>query len=116
MDAAGVTSKPMKMLLTTALVSVAAIASSLAAVPVASAVTAVQLSSGMPHTCALTSSAAAICWGYDRFGEAHVPKNLGQAIDINTRNDHTCAVSKAGKVRCWGRNISGVLGVPPAIH
>ena len=87
----------------------------------------VAISAGANHTCGVTRSGTALCWGLNMTGE------LGQAIVANecggfpcsrrpvrvettTRFDsisagfgHTCALS-GGTAFCWGRNDRGQLG------
>jgi alpha-tubulin suppressor-like RCC1 family protein len=82
------------------------------------------ISAGYIHTCALTTSGGAKCWGNDALGElgdgthaeAHSPVSVsgfssgGAAISAGRGIAHTCAVTTAGRARCWGDNDSGQLG------
>ncbi len=78
------------------------------------------------HTCALATTGAAYCWGWNSSGElglgssADVVMTTPQAVvgggsmaSIVAGVRHTCAVGTDGRAICWGRNGTGELGVPP---
>ena len=81
------------------------------------------ISSKNNHTCSLTTSGAAFCWGQDNFGqlatgsEQDVPSpveflaNYGQEVRAGFR--HSCARS-ADTVLCAGSNSDGQLGTGAA--
>lgn len=73
------------------------------------------------HTCGITSSDAAYCWGENRFGQlgngstgwsaSPVPVAGGLAFaEISAGREFTCGRTKGGTAYCWGRNDSGQLG------
>lgn len=73
------------------------------------------------HTCAVLTSGAARCWGYNPYGElgngtttdSSVPvpvSGLSGAISISAGWDQNCAVLSGGAARCWGYNADGELG------
>ncbi|MGC3994593.1 MAG: hypothetical protein QM779_10870 [Propionicimonas sp.] len=80
------------------------------------------VSAGWLHTCAVTSKAAAICWGYNGYGELGDNTATSSAapvavygLDHGVKSVtggfyHSCALTTAGKVWCWGYNGYGALG------
>ena len=74
---------------------------------------------GQSHTCALTSSSEAWCWGLNAFVDStgvrrdtvpptRVPTNLTWSM-ISTGPAHTCGLDLLGTAYCWGFNtiVSG---------
>ena len=93
--------------------------------------TAVAISAGEAHTCAILDTGAVRCWGFggngrlgndgtdsigDTAGETPAsvpPVNLGpgrSARAITVGFSHTCALLDDGTLRCWGFGGSGRLG------
>lgn len=82
----------------------------------------VAVSAGDGHTCAITSTGAAKCWGYNAQGQlgnyttsqSNTPSqvfSLGSGVaQISAGYAHTCAVTSSGAVKCWGFGIYGQLG------
>lgn len=66
------------------------------------------------HTCAVTTSGGAKCWGNNLSGQLgdgtytirHTPVDVvgltSGVAQIRTGNDHTCALLTSGVVKCWG--------------
>ena len=85
-----------------------------------------QASAGGFHTCALSSTGIAYCWGYNTYGQVgdgttthqHSPVAVDTSGALNGATlhqidggyFHTCALSSDGKAYCWGNNTNGRLG------
>lgn len=90
------------------------------------------ISSGSSHTCALTTSGGAKCWGNNGNGnlgdntttQRLTPVNVsGLASGVASissgryfENSHTCAVTTSGGAKCWGNNYSGKIGDGTTTH
>ena len=84
--------------------------------------TAVSVSAGEFHTCALLFGGAIKCWGKNDFGQlgngtgsSNTPVlvlGINTAIAISAGGSHTCALllGVGGGVQCWGGNSKGQLG------
>ena len=80
------------------------------------------LAAGKYHSCALTASGAAYCWGDDTFGqlgdstfivERFAPVAVRGGLEftsIAVGGRHSCALTAAGAAYCWGSNSTGQLG------
>ncbi len=92
--------------------------------------TAIAISAGEYHTCAILDNGKVRCWGFAESGQlgygdiedigdnelptARPPVSLGagrKAVAISAGYDFTCAILDTGRVRCWGINDSGSLGL-----
>jgi cysteine-rich repeat protein len=94
--------------------------------------TAVQVTVGTYHACALLDDGSLKCWGYNGTGQlgqgdtqarGDVQNELGDAlapIDLGTGatvklvaagGSHTCVLLASGSVKCWGYNSNGQLGL-----
>jgi alpha-tubulin suppressor-like RCC1 family protein len=83
---------------------------------------AVEISAGYQHTCAITTSGGAKCWGYNEDGQLgdgtttrrRSPVDvlgLTSGVDtISAGTGHTCAITATNGVKCWGDNTHGQLG------
>ncbi|MDH3754110.1 MAG: hypothetical protein OEU32_09595 [Acidimicrobiia bacterium] len=93
--------------------------------------TAVAITVGDDHTCALLDDASVRCWGestggrlghgnQDDIGDNELPSSVGPvdlgsgrtATAVNGGSGHTCAALDDATVRCWGTNSFGELGYP----
>jgi cysteine-rich repeat protein len=93
--------------------------------------TAIAISVGFYHACALLNDGNVKCWGYNHIGELGLgdtnhrgdgPNEMGDnlpAIDLGTGKTasaieangyHTCALLNDGSVKCWGSGAAGALG------
>jgi alpha-tubulin suppressor-like RCC1 family protein len=80
------------------------------------------ISAGGFHTCAVTTSGAARCWGSNIFGEigdgSKTLRNSPVSVSgleagvaaITAGQVHTCAKTATGFAKCWGANTYGALG------
>jgi len=80
------------------------------------------VTTGTFRTCALTTSGAVKCWGYNGSGAlgdgrttaSDTPVDvvgLGSGVAaVSADGEHSCAVTSVGAVKCWGRNVYGELG------
>jgi len=84
--------------------------------------TIVQISSGIAHTCAISSDGEAFCWGANGSGQLGDGTTIQRLIpttvsgmssgfkSISSGLDHTCALVTNGDLKCWGSNEEGQLG------
>jgi alpha-tubulin suppressor-like RCC1 family protein len=93
--------------------------------------TAIWISAGFAHTCAVIEGGYVKCWGWQQFGQlgygtdlvddsdanTSLPSTLpfvrvGEAVsEIEAGGYHTCARLADGDAKCWGYGIYGQLGV-----
>ncbi len=92
------------------------------AVLLPSASTAVAVSAGQQHTCAIVDNGSVYCWGNNFYGQLGDGSTLNDnstpslvlltssAIMVSSANDHTCALLENQSVYCWGNNPQGQFG------
>ena len=79
------------------------------------------IETGGGHACAVTAGGAALCWGYNSYGQLGdgttttrlTPTSvvgLSSGVAQISAGGHTCAVTSAGAALCWGSNSYGQLG------
>ena len=89
--------------------------------------TAVEITAGWEHTCALLGDGSVKCWGYNIYGmlgygnttsigDNETPGAVGPvsvggtAISVAAGGYHTCALLGSRSVKCWGYSNDGQLG------
>src|SRR6185295_7187604 len=76
---------------------------------------------GTLHTCAVTASGVAGCWGSNSSGQLGDGTGTGQlkpvtvsplanAVAVAAGTEHSCAVLADGSARCWGAHLFAQLG------
>ena len=80
------------------------------------------LDAGASHTCGVTTSGQAYCWGQGyrgRLGDGSTATHIEQTpVPVSgslffasiTTGSHTCALTTSGEAYCWGWNRYGQLG------
>ncbi|HMV67190.1 MAG TPA: hypothetical protein PKA64_10095, partial [Myxococcota bacterium] len=110
--------------------SAALMGDNLPAIDLGAGRTAIDISTGFGHTCALLDNGDLKCWGFNNYGQLGqgdgtsrgvqaremgdyllpIALGTGYVVDVTTGYDHTCALMDGGRVKCWGRNDSGQSG------
>ena len=89
--------------------------------PVATALRFTQLTTGVSHTCGLTRTGSAYCWGWNIAGglgdggwaDRSLPTPVVGDLsftEIRAGGWHTCAIAVTAGLYCWGWNNFGQLG------
>jgi alpha-tubulin suppressor-like RCC1 family protein len=79
------------------------------------------LAAGRFHTCGISDTGEAYCWGLNDFGQLgdgttanrSLPTRVDGALTftaIAAGINHSCGLTSGGQVYCWGRNASGEVG------
>ena len=90
--------------------------------PSVPALTFAAVSAGDEHTCGITTSGTAYCWGYGEYGqlgngttsvEQMTPTAVSGGLtftSVNVGSQHACGITTNGDAYCWGRGDEGELG------
>ncbi len=83
----------------------------------------VSIATGSAHSCAVSNTGLAYCWGYDGNGQLGIgsANNAVNGLPIQVSNItgiasiaagylHTCAINTNKNLYCWGYNLYGALG------
>lgn len=92
--------------------------------------TATHISRGYSSACAVLSTGAVQCWGYNDYGMLGQDPNISKTasptnvhgLDGTTKAtavaigySHACALMETGAVKCWGENYDGQLGIDSTV-
>ena len=89
---------------------------------------AVDICTGMDHTCAMLDDGSVKCWGRNGQGQLGIGETSNIAVEYAPNRavefgvnrtaiaiacgwHHTCAVLDDGSIKCWGSNYHGELGI-----
>jgi len=83
------------------------------------------ISAGGMHTCAITTTGTAHCWGYNGWGQLGDGSQIDRYVPVpvsGTRrfrvvsagDEHNCGIAADSSALCWGRSYA--LGVPDFDH
>lgn len=81
----------------------------------------VSIAAGSSHTCALSASGVASCWGANEGGQLGDGSRDDRSSPVRVRTElrfstlaageaHTCGLAGGGVPLCWGQNLSGQIG------
>jgi alpha-tubulin suppressor-like RCC1 family protein len=83
----------------------------------------VAIDAGGDHSCALKTTGALVCWGFNgngQIGDGTTSNNRPTPVPVtglssgvkavSASNSHSCALTTAGAILCWGHNLNGRVG------
>jgi alpha-tubulin suppressor-like RCC1 family protein len=83
---------------------------------------AIDISAGEGHACAVSKDFSVACWGQNQYGQVGNERNkfermpvkvegIPNIIQVSAGQGHTCALGENKFVYCWGDNKFGQLGI-----
>jgi alpha-tubulin suppressor-like RCC1 family protein len=80
-----------------------------------------KITAGGHHTCRITTTGSAYCWGYGVYGELGDGSTTNRSTPVAVSGQHTftqiaagyfhtCGITTTGSTYCWGYNVYGALG------
>ena len=89
----------------------------------AQALSFIQVSAGSGHTCGVTGTNRAYCWGSNQWGQLGIGTTSGLSkltpvpvagglrfLRVSAGDEHTCGITTTYRAYCWGYNGDGNLG------
>ena len=70
------------------------------------------LISGYYHNMVLTEQGECLAWGWGKYGQTIIDKDLSKAVSIDGGYYHSVAVDDKGSVYAWGRNNYSQISIP----
>ena len=83
------------------------------------------IDAGGSHTCGITSTSEAYCWGDNAYGQLGTSQSGSGSVPVAVAGGHrfrsidaghsytTCGITTGGATLCWGLPENGQLGLPP---
>ena len=63
------------------------------------------------HTCAIRTSGAIECWGWNNIGQTDAPAGRDFSA-VSASVSHNCAIRESGEIACWGGGVAATADVP----
>jgi alpha-tubulin suppressor-like RCC1 family protein len=85
-------------------------------VPVSGDLTLISIGAGAYHTCGLSASGTAYCWGHSVHGTTTpqwAPTRVAGGLAfsaLSVGSHHSCGLTQDGHLYCWGDNCAGQIG------
>ena len=73
----------------------------------------IQVGTDEDFACVLLNGGSVRCAGYNEYGRATPPDDLGPVAQLAVGEEYNCAVTVSGEVRCWGSDGFSGRATPP---